>query len=110
MDLGEVDIGAIEISTKSRDDIRRLLRGLQHIYTTASLREAVFEILAEVVPQRPDDSGPVSVETGRPGMSQWQILVLGVLRLGLNADYDRIAELTNRRHIPLYESDLFKRG
>ena len=29
MDLGEVDIGAIEISTKSRDDIPRLLRGLQ---------------------------------------------------------------------------------
>jgi len=96
MDLGEVDIGAIEISTKSRDDIPRLLRGLQHIYTTEALREDVFAILAEVVPQRPDDSGPVSVETGRPGMSQWQILVLGVLRLGLNADYDRIAELANQ--------------
>jgi len=27
---------------------------------------------------------------GRPGMEQWKILVLGVLRLGLNADYDRI--------------------
>jgi hypothetical protein len=95
MDLGEVDIGAIEISAKSRDDIPRLLRGLQHIYTTRALREAVFEILVEVVPRRPDDGEVVSVETGRPGMSQWQILVLGVLRLGLNADYDRIAELAN---------------
>jgi hypothetical protein len=95
MDLGEVDIGAIEISAKSRDDIPRLLRGLQHIYTTEPLREAVFEILMEVVPRRPDDGEAVSVETGRPGMSQWQILVLGVLRLGLNADYDRIAELAN---------------
>ena len=28
-------------------------------------------------------------------MTQWQILVLGVLRLGLNADYDRIQELAN---------------
>ena len=74
MDLGEVDIGAIEISTKSRDDIPRLLRGLQHIYTTEALREDVFAILAEVVPQRPDGSGAVSVETGRPGRSQWQIL------------------------------------
>ena len=27
---------------------------------------------------------------GRPGMEQWKILVLGVLRLGLNSDYDRI--------------------
>lgn len=29
-------------------------------------------------------------------MTQWQILVLGVLRLGLNADYDRIQELANQ--------------
>ncbi len=28
-------------------------------------------------------------------MTQWQILVLGVLRLGINADYDRIQELAN---------------
>ncbi|MBV5330407.1 MAG: ISNCY family transposase, partial [Chlorobium sp.] len=28
-------------------------------------------------------------------MPQWQILVLGVLRLGLKADYDRIQELAN---------------
>jgi hypothetical protein len=95
LDLGEVDIGAIEISIKSRDDIPRILRGLQYIYTTEEVRERVFEILAEVVPQRAAGEGPVSTETGRPGMSQWQILVLGVLRLGLNADYDRIGELAN---------------
>jgi len=93
--LGEVDIGAIAISTQSRDDIPRILRGLQYIYTTEEVRERVFEILAEVVPQRAEGAGPVSTETGRPGMSQWQILVLGVLRLGLNADYDRIGELAN---------------
>ena len=32
---------------------------------------------------------------GRSGMTQWQILVLGVLRLGLNADCYRIHELAN---------------
>ena len=37
---------------------------------------------------------------GRPGMSQWQILVLGVLRLGLNADYDRIQELVCHHFSP----------
>ena len=95
LELGEVDIGAIEISTKSRDDIPRLLRGLQYIYTTEAVRERVFEILAEVVPQRSEGEGLVSTETGRPGMTQWQILVLGVLRQGLNADYDRIGELAN---------------
>jgi hypothetical protein len=29
-------------------------------------------------------------------MAQWNILVLGVLRLGLNADHDRIQELANQ--------------
>jgi hypothetical protein len=28
-------------------------------------------------------------------MEQWKILVLGVVRLGLNADYDRLQELAN---------------
>jgi len=32
-------------------------------------------------------------------MEQWKILVLGVLRLGLNADYDRIHELANQHKI-----------
>jgi len=95
LQLGELDIGAIAIDAKSRDDIPRLLRGLQHIYVTPELREPVFGILAEVLPQRADGEGPVSSETGRPGMTQWQILVLGTLRLGLNADYDRIQELAN---------------
>lgn len=42
------------------------------------------------------DGEPVSSENGRPGMEQWKILVLGVLRLGLNTDYDRLHELANQ--------------
>jgi len=80
LQLGEVDIGAVALDVTSRDDIPRLLRGLQHIYTDVTLREQVFAILAEVLPMRDDGDGPVSITTGRPGMAQWQILVLGVLR------------------------------
>ncbi len=50
--LGEQDIAAIELDRKSRDDIPRLLRGLQFIYTEAAVRERVFAILAEVLPDR----------------------------------------------------------
>jgi hypothetical protein len=96
LQLGEQEIGAIVIDARSRDDIPRLLRGLQFIYTTPELREQVFAILSEVLARRPDGEGPVSADTGRPGMTQWAILVLGTLRLGLNADYDRIAELANQ--------------
>jgi len=94
--LDGVDIGAIHLDPKSRDDIPQLLRGLQHIYTEPGLRERVFAILREVMPERVNGQGKADAGTGRPGMEQWRILVLGVLRLGLNADYDRIQELANQ--------------
>jgi transposase, IS5 family len=94
--LDEVDIGAIRLDPKSRDDVPQLLRGLQHIYTLADLRERVFAILREVIPQRTTGEGKADAGTGRPGMEQWRILVLGVVRLGLNADYDRIHDLVNQ--------------
>lgn len=93
--LDGADIGAIDLSSKSRDDIPQILRGLQHIYTEPALRERVFAILQEVIPNRAKGEGKADAGTGRPGMEQWRILVLGVLRLGLNADFDRIHELAN---------------
>jgi len=96
LELGEQDISRIELDLRSRDDIPRLLRGLQYIYVTPEVREQVFAILAEVLPRSADGQGTVNPDQGRPGMEQWKILVLGVLRLGLNADYDRIQELANQ--------------
>ncbi len=93
--LSEANIANIEFDPKSRDDIPKLLIGLQHIYITPELREEVFTILAEIVPIN-EDGESASTDTGRPGMAQWTILVLGVLRLGLNADFDRIHELANQ--------------
>jgi IS5 family transposase len=93
--LTEIDIGAIPISLKSRDDIPKLLLGLQYIYTHPEVREAVFEILKEVVPNRVGGKGKAKVSLGRPGMEQWRILVLGSLRLCLNIDYDRLVDLAN---------------
>ncbi len=97
MKLGELAIADIKLDPKSRDDIPQILRGLQHIYTTPELREPIFAILEEVLPERQIEGMTVKADpnNGRPGMTQWQILVLGVLRLGLSADYDRIQELAN---------------
>lgn len=93
MMFGLTDISAIDLSRKSRDDVPYLLRGLQHIYCKPELRQRVFAILAEVLPQ--GSNGPADPNNGRPGMSQWTILVLGIIRLGLNADFDRLHELAN---------------
>lgn len=94
--LDGVDIGAIYLDPRSRDDIPQILRGLQYIYTEPALRERVFAILREVIPDRAKGAGKANADAGRPGMEQWRILVLGVLRLGLNADFDRIHELANQ--------------
>ena len=43
--LGEASIAEGELDPGSRDDIPQLLRGLQHLYITPTLREEVFQIL-----------------------------------------------------------------
>jgi len=87
--LGELAIADIKFDLKSRDDIPPLLLGLQYIYTNLELRNKVFSILEEVL------SPGVDRNNGRPGMEQWKILVLGVVRLNINCDYDRLHELAN---------------
>lgn len=88
--LGELPIANIKFDLKSRDDVPPLLMGLQYIYTHPELRGKVFSILEKVIPANTDSNN------GRPGMEQWKILVLGVLRLNLNWDYDRLHEMANQ--------------
>lgn len=96
--IGQIDIADIKIDVRSRDDIPLILLGLQHIYCTDALREKVFEIIKEILPIQIVDgeAKPVSAVVGCPGMNQWTILVLGCLRLCLNADFDRLHELANQ--------------
>ena len=90
MQIGEVDISQIKFDPKSRDDIPKILRGLQHFYMDLPLRNKIFQLLeAEISPS-------VSKRNGRPGMALWKILVCGVVRLDLNEDYDRLHELVNK--------------
>ena len=86
---GEVDISEIRFNERSRDDIPRILRGLQHIYITPELRQAVFQILEQAIPEN------INHNNGRPGMDLWRMLVPGTLRLTINCDYDRFPELAN---------------
>ena len=90
MALGQIDISEIKISLKSRDDIPTILRGLQYIYSTENIKEKVFQLLESRIAPNIDKN------TGRPGMELWKIFVMGVLRLDLNCDYDRLHELVNQ--------------
>ena len=91
MEFWKKDIADIEFDLKSRDEIPKLLMGLQFIYRTAHIRERVFNVLKQIVPKQ-------SHETGRPGMDLWKILVLGTLRLNCNWDYDKVQEMANNHH------------
>jgi hypothetical protein len=86
MQLGEVDIRKITFDPRSRDEIPQLLCGLQHLYCTPSLRQAVFALLETHIKR---------TGNGRPGMDLWKILVLGVVRLNCNWDYDRLKEMAD---------------
>ncbi len=87
--LGQVPIEKIWLDPKSRDDIPAVLRGLQHIWSEGALREQLLALLEEHVQPEVDRT------VGRPGMSLWQILVLGVLKQGLGCDFDRLQDLAN---------------
>ena len=49
MNIGEVDVSRIVFDARSRDDIPKILRGLQHLYTDTTLRTAVFELLTSQI-------------------------------------------------------------
>ncbi len=87
---GAGSITDVALDPDSRDDIPQLLLGLQYLYMTPALREQVLQILDEMIPEEIDRN------TGRPGMGLWRILVMGVLRLNLNWDYDRLCEMVNQ--------------
>lgn len=89
MKIGEVSISTIEFDLRSRDEIPKILMGLQHIYSTPEIRSEVFSILKKIVPKGIDSNN------GRPGMNLWKILVLGCIRLGCNWDYDKLQEIAN---------------
>jgi len=94
MQIGEAAIEDVEIDLRSRDEIPKVLIGLQEIYRDSSVRAKVFEALADLVPDN------VNPDKGRRGMNLWTILVLGVIRLVCKWDYDKLTDIANN-HITL---------
>lgn len=88
LQLGETAIEDIVFDQKSRDDLPRLLMGLQYIYKNKNIRDEIFAILETLISEK-------SKNNGRPGMELWNIFVLGVVRLNLNYDYDRLQDQAN---------------
>ena len=81
-------IEKIRLPLKSRDELPPLLAGLQWIWMHPTLKADLLALLETKIL-----AGKQA--TGRTGMDLWQILVLGVVRLGLDADWDRMEHIAN---------------
>ena len=81
-------IPEVKINTKNRHQLSPLLVGLQYIFSTPQISEQIFKLLEDKVTNQ-------KKKTGRMGMSLWEILVLGVVRLNLDIDYDFLMDQAN---------------
>ncbi len=87
-ELDVIPIENIALPLNSRDELPPILAGLKSIWTDPVLKAEIFALLEGKIL-----AGKKA--TGRIGMDLWQILVLGTVRLGLDADYDRLEHLAN---------------
>ena len=87
-DLQITPIEKIRLPLQSRDELPPILAGLQWVWMHPTLKAEIFGLLeAKILAGKQ--------ATGRTGMDLWQILVLGVVRLGLDADWDRLEHIAN---------------
>lgn len=90
-DLFTLSISSAVFHNNCRDEAPKLLKGLQVIYMNEELNPEVFSILSKSINPKQERLE----KSGRKGMGLWEILVLGVMRQGLNTNYDRIHHLAN---------------
>lgn len=79
-------IANVGLNFECRDEVIPILVGLQHLYTDSQLRNKVVKLVAA------DLNEDSRRDVGRPGMDDWQVVVLAAVRLGCNYDYDKLQD------------------
>ena len=92
LSTGYISISEVSIPIKTRHELGPTLLALQSLFKQESKREEILGHLASrlIVGSNTD---------GRPGLSLWEVLVLGVVRLCLDVDYDTLEDLANHHHL-----------
>jgi len=88
LSLGVVPISEVKFNERSRHQLPSLLQALQYVFITKSLNKKVFGLLESRILKG-------KKKTGRMGMSLWEILVLSLVRLNLDIDYDFLLNFAN---------------
>ena len=86
--LGITPISEVVIPKNSRHELAPVIAALQYVFVTPELNERVFALIEPKIKGNKKD-------TGRNGMNMWEILVLGVVRLTLNSNYDALHHHSN---------------
>lgn len=82
-----VPIEQLQLNLNCRDEIIPILEGLKHVFCQAELRDQLIQLVAD------DVNASTRDDVGREGLDYWQILVLAVVRLGCDLDYDKLQDL-----------------
>lgn len=80
-------IEQLQLNLNCRDEMIPILEALKHVFSEAELRDQLIELVAADVNELTRD------DIGREGLDYWQIVVLAVVRLGCNLDYDKLQDL-----------------
>ena len=80
-------VSQVVLNLNCRDELIPILRGLQQVYATPKVRDAILKLVER------DVSAKSRSDRGREGLSDWCILVLAAVRLGCNLDYDKLHDL-----------------
>ena len=86
--LGALPISEVKIPLNSRDELPPVLLALQTIFLDQTYHERLFSIIEPVVVKG-------KKQTGREGMTIWEVIVLSVIRMTLNTNYDRLLWIAN---------------
>lgn len=86
--LGCQPIEKVQIPTNSRDELPPAMAALQYIYMTPELNQKVHNIIQPKISRG-------KKQTGREGMSGWEVLVLASVRMVLNTNYDQLLTQAN---------------
>lgn len=86
--IGSLPISEVEIPLKSRDELPPVLLSLQTIFVNEVYHEKMFSIVEPIIKKG-------KKQTGREGMTIWEVIVLSVIRLTLNTNYDRLLWIAN---------------
>ena len=82
-------IAEVLLDLECRDEIIPILAGLQYLYTNERLRHKIVNLVAS------DLNEESRRDVGRPGLDDWQVVVLAAVRLGCNYDYDKLQDMVS---------------